>query len=847
MVYRQTNGEFGMSEAEAVKVRIYCLCGQKMKVSGSMYGRPGKCVACRQKIRIPRRDEIPPDFKGVYEIYLKDHPEFLRKPQRREEPVEEPEEAQETAAEPEDVTLGEPEEEGEGLPLAVLEPLRVLCSFEHKVERRLYALRKDKTPLIEGLDKATLMSYRVMVRNARNALDDELRQRLHEVSEQLSWVVEQIARATLAVRIGEMAYDTFVKTVTPLRQRRERLELRRQNLRGWLGVSDPYMAGGYVEVSLEDVPIEGIEVTFPLDEKLGAPLVDLYVGYLRQALQARELAERKLVERQRMEKEGALSGASLEDCRADAEAERERARAAVAFYRTCLERIAQDCENDIKSARACLELAHSRLDAGELEPSAFQALEIALLRSQSDNAQARDLARRALSANTGSDVPRVQGTFLKRLAQRDVPTGIGLDSWIAWLAMTLMIVNIAVYISNAQDSGNIVVARGMVIGFFLTAALLAMIACIPRREIRGLLVSALWLVVCTAGTFHVQNVWHSLGPVGAAMRADPGWYLRPGILLFSVSALVMGISACVALAPFPRLRYVLVGVGAVSVAAMLGIATDAGGVLAAKCFMEEPESILSIEQPGLYDVRIAVSNRAFMGRSLWLGGAPIQVPNAATFLLERRIGSDSWNDVGAPFRLKRDDQPWADVTQPGAFPQLEIKAGQKVVLAYRLEPDTYRAQLIPAFGGYAPLVKSFTLVPPERTVETRRAPESAAPPIPESATGPEAQEGERAPQNVVHGAALVRAELRGVINAEGFAPSFSIILHFPDGRSAERNLTLGEQVYGPWKASEFSPAHKTLTLADGAHMLVFKPGESLDLEAAESEGAAPEGEPASPH
>ena len=48
-----------MPEGEPPRLRIYCTCGQKMKVSTSMLGRPGKCIACRQKIRIPSLDELP--------------------------------------------------------------------------------------------------------------------------------------------------------------------------------------------------------------------------------------------------------------------------------------------------------------------------------------------------------------------------------------------------------------------------------------------------------------------------------------------------------------------------------------------------------------------------------------------------------------------------------------------------------------------------------------------------------------------------------------------------------------------------------------------------------------------
>ena len=68
-----------MPETSSAELRIYCICGQKMKVSEAMFGLPGKCVACRQKIRIPRRDELPPDTP---QLFLKDHPQFLRKSRR---------------------------------------------------------------------------------------------------------------------------------------------------------------------------------------------------------------------------------------------------------------------------------------------------------------------------------------------------------------------------------------------------------------------------------------------------------------------------------------------------------------------------------------------------------------------------------------------------------------------------------------------------------------------------------------------------------------------------------------------------------------------------------------------
>lgn len=829
-----------MPHGEAVKVRIYCLCGQKMKVSESMFGRPGKCVACRQKIRIPRREEIPGTAGGVYDIYLKDHPEFLRKPSAAPDSDETAEEQElpvmeEAVLETEDVPLGEGQDQTPSIPLDVLEPLRILCSFEQKVERHLQSIRKKRMALVEGLDKAALMSYRAMVRNARSTLDEQLRQRLHEVSEQLSGVVEQTARATLAVRTGEMDYDTFMKSVTPLRHRRERLELRRQNLRGWLATADPSMAGGYIDVKLEDVPVDGIEVTFPLDEKTSVPLVDQYIDRLRDALRDRELAERKIAERKRMEQDGTLSGVSLGECWEDTEAERERARTAVAFYRARLEQIAQDSENDIRSARACLELARSRLDAGEVDPSSFQNQEMSLLRSQSDNAQARDLARRALTANTGSDVPRAEGTFLKRIAKASVPGGIGLDSWIAWLSMSLMILNIAVPISNAQENGNMVVAKEMAIGLFITAALLAMFAVIPRREYRGFCITGLWFIACSLGALYVQTMWYGLGPVGTAMRMDPDWYLRPGMVLFAVAMLVMGASAGVSLLPFKRLRFVPVAAGIACLCSVVSILTDGGGIFAPKPYLAEPEISAALEDLSSYDVTIPIKNKGWAGRSFWLGGEARNVPNMTAFLLERRIGSDSWKDMGAPVRYKRNTMPWSSLERQEDFQLIQVKAGQHVLLAYRLEPATYRVLVFPP-GRSAPLVKLFTLAPVEPA-----APDKA--PVPEEpaqamvSVEPGNDEGDiletpPPPDRMEH----IEIELRGVINAEDRIPVFSIILRFPDGQENPRRLKLSEQIYGPWKAVEFSPRHKTLTVSDGTQMLMLKSGERLELRIPEEEG-----------
>ena len=139
-------------------LRIYCICGQKMKMSSEMFGRPGKCVACRQKIRVPRQDEIP---DGVDTIYLKDHPEFLRKSDRdsksgsgkvrigvRSAGAEAGDEDAAVAVEEEAADAPAVDTESERVstvPIDVLDPLRNVCSVGYKLQRKLRALDKVAT------------------------------------------------------------------------------------------------------------------------------------------------------------------------------------------------------------------------------------------------------------------------------------------------------------------------------------------------------------------------------------------------------------------------------------------------------------------------------------------------------------------------------------------------------------------------------------------------------------------------------------------------------------------------------------------------------------------------------
>ncbi len=55
-------------------LRVYCKCGQRMRVTDAMMGQIRTCVACRQNVRIPARSQVMP---GVNAVYLRGNADFL--------------------------------------------------------------------------------------------------------------------------------------------------------------------------------------------------------------------------------------------------------------------------------------------------------------------------------------------------------------------------------------------------------------------------------------------------------------------------------------------------------------------------------------------------------------------------------------------------------------------------------------------------------------------------------------------------------------------------------------------------------------------------------------------------
>jgi len=832
-----------MGEGALTKLRIYCVCGQKMKVSESMFGLPGKCVACRQKIRIPFRHEVPPD---TTEIHLKDHPELLRKARPQFAPLRERIPGQAPAEEQAEVPLGESPETAAPPVLNILEPLRVLFSLEHKITRQLAALAAGETEGVEA-DRNALDNDLERVRNARANLEETLRKRMMETSIELASTQERIAQAGLSARIGEMEFSTFRDTVDRLRHRREYLERLQQNLRAWLAVNDPHVAGGYANVSLDAIPSEGVEVVLPPEPFDPRSLFDIHIDGLREALLRRERAELRLSEMDRLKDEATMSPQVLADCRADSQAEKLRAEAEVTFRRRRLEQVSNDCATEVQTIQACLEHVHERYESGVLDKARFNAAEREMIRVQRDCARVHGLVARALMASTARDVPRPSGSLIKRMLRpgalaRPVvrePANLSVDSWVAWGSAFAL--GICAFLPLANDMSPLQVLRsatyqGPAIHWVLVVPILAgafatLVGALPDRLSRGLGLILVWLTLTAVCAVLIHEAQYGMHPLAARFRQGGPWFLRSGMVLLILADLGLLCAACLALAPLRTGRIALPAAVGTCLVLLLAVSSNLAGILTPR-----PEVNVTwndIESGAaraggrvLYDASITVSNAGY--RALLLSSAHTDPRNSYTYLLEREKSPGFWQDTA--------------VSQSKEI--REVPSGRDVVLHQELPPDSYRVRLIANADGTI-YEKRFVLPEPASVREEKPAErEPVAPPktseaeapaaAPSMTTQPEQTQPVAATESPRRPAFLPPAdvELRGIVIVlnEKRAPRFSVALYPQNAPPRYLDLSIGDTLYDPWKITEFNPARQTVTVSDGNRILILNRGQRMPLE-----------------
>lgn len=799
------------------ELRIFCLCGQKMKVTPSMYGRPGKCVACRQKIRIPRIDEVP---AGVSELYLRDHPEFLRKPPAptsRSGAGGSGASPQVSGGEPlpeQDLVLGDESDPIEAAPIDTLRSLQVLCSYDHKIAERLHILKEATRDTEQAREKTALMGYRALVRNARADLDEQLRQRLHEVTDQLSDMRERIARASLALRVGDLDYDQYLETINPLRVRRDRLERRRLNLTGWLHTSDPYLAGGFLDLPYDEIPVNTMEVGFPVDGGEYSTLLQTRLNALRDALVEREEARRKLDGLQRMQREDGGDQVQARRLTHDAEARVQRSRVRLEFERGRMEQFIRDCESDTRAIRAHLEEAQTRVERGALHASTYAEVEQQMLQAQGDLNESRALARSAVKAERPLEVPGPKSTFIKRMNKRNHDSVL-LENLTGWVSAVALAATAFLPLAQGQMAGNLAEFRHLMIGFLLGSMAFISAALIPQRLYRGLLLIAIWVCLAIYSVAVLHFTRYGLGDIGSIIRTNPQWFMTPGMLVFASAMVGMGLSASVTLAKLERWRTLPLAAALFAVASISLIVTNGAGYFVSRPELLAPVPTITPKETGFYTVNIPFTNHGF--RPFWLGGTLDRVPDPVRFVLQKKVGEAlSWEDYTVrPGALQAASR--SAITP--SFPVIEVAPGDTRQVTYLLEPGTYRARIVESgYGGQREQSKQFDLPEievPEETASAKQAEAAAASPAPkQSATGP----------------FTASAKLQGVLDSQGQDPQFSVMIETSNGRIVNQRIGLGGEIIGEWIASEYSPASQNLTISNGQQLVVLERGETVTFE-----------------
>lgn len=846
-----------MTSNEARKVRIFCICGQKMKVSPEMYGRPGKCVRCRQKIRIPREDELPED---ATRIELREHPEFLRKTQLRPVQIQ----VHDESAEPDIAQDEDAESEGAvAVPLTSLEPLQILCSLDYRCKRELALLEKmSETDEPDGSAEAAasqeqrLRETQDIVREARGALNEELRQRLMEVAIELSSTVEKIAEESLSVRVGETGFWAYRGRVAKLRRRRDSLERRQEDLRGWIATKDPHQAGGYIDADIKDVPRVDARLPLPTDADEDQTLIDRHVRGLREGFAAREEAEQKLASL--AGESGALDASAAKEQHARYSAALTRAKAQVQFRRERLDQLRHDYEHDLQCLDAQLDLLRGRLQVGEVTRGQFNSQERAFVQARGDLAKALDVVKRALSANRPQDLPVVRGTFLRRLDAASPARGHSAAGQItASAAAAAMLLALFLPVLAGQSPAGLLIRGTMgfdpfVVALPLVPALAAAaafgVSLVRRPEARAALYALVCACACLIWALAVHEAAYAVAGAGLAPFRDAGAIPPLGGLVFGAALLALAAAAFLDSARTPR-DLALLGGLAVLVFAGLGlIMTDFAGL-----FSPAPRLEFSVQEqePGetaaVADVLIA--NQGL--RSMYLAPEP-EWPNTYSYRLDR---------ISAGGRRIQMERP---VSQRN-----RLAPGSSVAYSHFLRPGQYAAVLMPPDGAAA---ASGTFIvphseaapapaPPMNPAPRSQPPDRARPPQPrrpgadnalgEAGTAPgrgdsvdapgDAGETTMRPPVILSEPPRLEFGLSGMASGPDREPRFAIGVYPPDGPAKKRSVGLGDEVYDGWYVSEYNSGRHAVTLAhpERDSVIILRVGDRVPLPDEDKEAGSP--------
>ncbi len=818
-----------MAADEARTLRIYCICGQKMKVTSAMSGRPGKCIACRQKLRIPEFDTLPEEIQS---ISLHDHPEYLRATvalrarQSRKitgKPAAHPA-VEQVEYEPIEMELPQGREQERRIPLDVLEPLRLLVSLEHRLKHKLSLAAETEEGRANGFSRNELEERFSAVRDAREAFDESLRQRLTETVLELESISARVKKMRQSASKSEVGFSEYLGHMARLRCRRDTLERRKANLRGWLAVETPYEAGGYIRLALDRLPEEG-SIEFHHEPNGDIPAVAWWMQALRAALESHGDAD-----------DSGGNGSEDQHERAAQRCAFERKEAEIAFCRGRIGRCAVDCGEDLDVLERQLGALRAQVSKGRIGVKAYDVREKQYRKHHDALEQIRETAEQALAANTPNSLPpalHAEAIEAPDSAPQMPPRAnthlMRLGSLLLFLSLYTplfgapMLAPIWMSPGPAQNTGLIMLVAGIAMLPMLGSFILA-----GKPAVRGML--ALGCAATLAAGAGVYALWLGVrqeSPQAAQAASDvlAAW---PGLAAYGLAVLVLlGSGAATVLGRHVR----RLSIAATVALALTGMGLAAAGKIDAHFGPAMEVHIETPDNSGAYPVQLDMLPRGFGIPSLGQDGS------TAHFMLERAEAAGEWSFAGPPLSIIRLDSKDSRPDETDSL--IQPGFSQPARFSYRLPAGSYRAALAGNVLASFELEAIAAPSPPppvQAALPNEPAPASEQGLIPalEEAQIPSEPGGEPADGSAPSAPAVsangIEVELRGVMAAQGREPQFTLDIYYPDGRVQDRIVSLGDTIDEPWFVAEYNPSLQTLTLSNEERFLILRNGQRVSLE-----------------
>lgn len=779
-----------MSHTGPKNLRIVCLCGQRMKVTPAMYGKPAKCVSCRQKWFVPEKKDLV-DNPRI--IYLKDHPELLRKTGvlvRSQYPNPDtatpPPDFSPLAADPfplmntpdestgkagpgidgldsenqdvassvqpsdsahkspfEEIHVAEMAKNGEKaatpikskikIPMDTLEPLQRLCSYEYAYKQFIERHAFDEN---SNVTDGRLQQYQELLRNARKILVQQIKSKHEQLQTQIAALESAFTSTALELRIGRIDLQHYQSQMNELLATRESLARLLFNLQAWQHVTNPYIAGGLLDVSLEDLPKESFSFILPDPVPLvtDSPLYAVYQKELQASLKSKSEV---IVQREAIEKffpNDSLNGL-LHDRLETYDASLLRLDASISFYRERLLRLLADTDFGLQTLAKYRADVLERFQNGQLQEKKKKSILKDIVKAEEQLQKVHSVIQHDLEERTSQEPLQLDTPFPENVsASRPQVSQAALVMYA--LGVLFQVVSYLWLLRARFESVGI---------FLLMSWVLAFLQPIIYALVRH------WVTLSVLGFLLLLQTVFIMGALLGSSTATP---IYGGIRFFH------SIDLC-----------------AMLLASGVLFSGLACGTAIASFFEFRPITRLIVRVlPGYCCACLTLFSYMYVQASIpTIVVSPAILPTQNTPLFT--APSESLPITPSPTI----DLPLVErETEPAGLP-----TSADTPMASEGQAEEQPAD-----------------VPNDDTSPNRTSPLSTD---------------------------ILVVSLAGVGHGADVSPTFRMSLVFGNGKEKTLTCKLGDTIVGEWKASEYNPATKKLTISDGNHLLFLSAGDSIEI------------------